>query len=398
MDASSRESHKQWTRLLALTAAHFVIDSFPGLMHTILPAIQKSFQFSMAAGGILLTVFLVAANGIQVLIGHMRAEQERPFFLYAGMLLACCIALFAFIPATGNALLWLSFIALVCGAGVGITHPECLKAVHGLDRISSAVSSAVFMCGGVAGFAFGGWTSTWLYQRIGMLALVPFCVLSMIMFIIMLLLRIQLAVEKNEFDLQGQQVKQQTISFWMIMAIATLAACSSQTLVWIVPQRIQELEANLIIGGLGVSVFSISGGIGGILMARHASGNRELKLITRMLKWGIPFIIAYLILLQHLWAVLFLFIGSFFCFGSYPLMVSAARNTKGPNLGQRMGLIVGGIWLTACILPMLLGPIANQFGTVPILFCVPVGFILSLTLILWQKKAQSHRAEDCLNP
>ena len=59
---------RQWGQLLALTGAHFVADCFPGLMHTVLPAFQSSFKLSMAAGGVLLTVFLVATNGIQVLI------------------------------------------------------------------------------------------------------------------------------------------------------------------------------------------------------------------------------------------------------------------------------------------------------------------------------------------
>jgi hypothetical protein len=51
-----------------------------------------------------------------------------------------------------------------------------------------------------------------------------------------------------------------------------------------------------------------------------------------------------------------------------------------------MGWVVGGVWLIACGLPMLLGPIAKHFGTVPILFCIPIGFLLSLTLSIVSKK------------
>lgn len=385
MDDAQQQLRTQWTHLIALTAAHFVLDCFPGLMHTVLPAFQESFGLSVAAGGILLTVFLVSANGIQVLIGHMRAEQDKPLFLYIGLLLTCLILLFWVVPAGGLALLWLSIISIGCGAGVGMTHPEALKGIHRLDRISSAVSSSVFMAGGVIGFAVGGWGSTYLFGRWGFASLIPFCAVSVVVLVIVMVLGIRLAVERDEPARRTLRQHEKPLPFWLIMAIATLAACSSQTLTWIVPQRISEIGSSLTIGGLAVSMFSLSGGVGGIVVSRHASRHGEMKLIVRMLMCGIPFIIAYLLLMQHTWAVALLFVGGFFCFGAYPLMVSAARHSEGPNLGRRMGLIVGGIWLAACVLPMLLGPVAEHFGTVPILFCVPVGFVLSLLLAIRSK-------------
>ncbi len=385
MDSLRQKYKKQWVCLVALTAAHFVTDAFPGLMHTLLPAFQESFGFSMAAGGVLLTVFLIAANGIQVLIGHLRSEQERPLFMYAGMLLVCTILLFSLISPGNYALPGLLLISLVCGTGIGMTHPEFLRSIHRLDRISPAVSSAVFMGGGVAGFALSGWLSTWLYPRIGMRSLLPFCGASILVLLITVRLKIRLAVERDEPGRQQAQEDREQLSFPLIMTVATLAACSAQTLTWIIPQRLEELGGHLTTGGLGVSMFSLAGGLGGIFMARQAHRDGELKLITRMLLCGIPFLIAYLFLVQFAWSVVLIFFGGFFCFGTYPLMVSSARYAGGLNLGGRMGLMVGGIWLVACLLPMLLGPVANRFGTGPILFCVPVGYIISLALALRQR-------------
>jgi FSR family fosmidomycin resistance protein-like MFS transporter len=377
---AGHEYRRQWGQLLVLTTVHFVADSFPGLMHTVLPAFQESFQLSVAAGAVLLTVFLVAANAIQVLIGHLRPEEEKPLFLYLGMVLMCVILLFGTVSPERMPLLWLSLISLCCGIGVGMTHPEALKAIHRLDGISSVVSSSVFMAGGVMGFAFSGWISTHLYQWLGVGFLVPFCAASILVMFGMMMFRIRLAVERDEPARRAKQGPSEPVSFWLIMAIATLGACSSQTLCWIVPQRISEMGAELTLGGLAVSVFSLAGGIGGIVMSRRAHRFGEMVLIRRMLMAGIPFIVAYLFWIENRWAVAVLFVGSFFCFGAYPIMVSAARHSEGLNLGRRMGLIVGGIWLVACLLPMLLGPIASRFGTAPILFCVPMGFILSLGL------------------
>lgn len=386
MDPLQRDHRRQWIQLLMLTAAHFVLDSVPGLMHTVLPAFQESFQLSVAAGATLLTVFLIAANGIQILIGHIRPGKSRPLFLYAGFLLACSIAMFTVVPSNGSALLWLCLISIVCGAGVGMTHPESLRAVHQLDRISSAVSSSVFMAGGVAGFAFGGWISTHLYATYELNSLIPFCITLVVMLAVMIMCRIRLAVDHERDESEQLHLKELAPSFWLIIAMASLVAGSMTVFAWIVPQHVRQLGIDLTMGGLAVSVLSISGGIGAVVMSQWAHRIGEYRMVRRMLAAGIPFMVSYLFLVPHRWALGLLFLGGFFCFGVYPILVSIARGCKGTNLGQRMGWVVGGVWLIACGLPMLLGPFAKHFGTTPILFCVPIGFMLSLALSILSKK------------
>ena len=386
MDNSQHQLRMQWVHLIALTAAHFVLDCFPGLMHTVLPAFQRSFHLSVSGGAVLLTVFLISANGIQVLVGHLRAEKDKPLLLYAGLVAVCAIVLFGIVPVDGMTLLWLCLISLVCGAGVGMTHPESLKAIHRLDSISPAVSSSVFMAGGVIGFAFSSWASTHLFERWGFRGLVPFCVAAVIALVVLLAFGVRLAVERDEPTRKAARKQVEPIPFWLIMAIATLAVSSVQVLAWIIPQRVEELGLDLTFGGAAVSMYSLAGGIGGIVMSRFAARHGELRLIRRMLAAGIPFLAAYLFFLPQPWSPILLFVSGFFCFGAYPLMVSAARHSEGLNLGQRMGLIVGGIWLVACVFPMLAGPIAEHFGTLPILFCVPVGFVLSLALAIMSRK------------
>ncbi|MDH4202478.1 MAG: MFS transporter [Phycisphaerae bacterium] len=380
MDNSRRDYRRQWGQLLVLTAAHFVLDSVPGLMHTVLPGFQESFQLSVAAGAVLLTVFLVAANGIQVAIGHMRPKADRPLFLYVGFVLVCAIGLFAVVTPGEWSLVWLCLISAVCGAGVGMTHPESLRAVHRFDRISSAVSSSVFMAGGVAGFAFGGWISTHLYKSFGLGSLFPFCIASVVALLVIIFFRIRLAVDRDQPKNEQAHSQGSLPPFWLIIAMATLVAGSMTVFAWIIPQHINQLGVDLTLGGLSVSVLSISGGVGAVVMSKWAHRVGEFRMVRRMLAAGIPFIITYLFLVSHRLALGLLFVGGFFCFGVYPILVSIARGCRGTNLGQRMGWVVGGVWLLACGLPMLLGPVANHFGTGVILFCIPIGFVLSLTL------------------
>lgn len=389
----------QWGRLVALTMAHFVLDMFPGLMHTILPAVQQRFVLSVTAGGVLLSVFLVGSNAIQVLIGHLRENESKPLFLYVGLGLTCTILLFGLVAPHRLSLLWLSVIALVCGSGVGMTHPEGLRAVHRLGGISSSVSSAVFMGGGVLGFAFGSVASTHLYARWGFAGLIPFCAASIVTAVVLMLLGIRLALERDEANRKALRIDQNRhteIPFGVVLLIATLTVSSVQILMWIVPQHISAIGADLTRGGKAVSLFTLAGGIGGMVLARWAARRGELKIVIFMLAVGIPFVLGYVVLLRFAVSVVLLSAGGFFCFGAYPIMVSIARSSRGPNLGRRMGLIVGGIWLVACLLPMVLGPAAEWAGTGFVIFLSPGGFILALALaVAAAVKAKRNQTESC---
>jgi FSR family fosmidomycin resistance protein-like MFS transporter len=380
----------QWRQLIILTAGHFVLDMFPGMMHTVLPALQKSFGLTVTSGAVLLTIFLVASNAIQVVIGHLRPQSEKPLFLYGGIVLTCSILLFGLVPSGAGALLWLSVISLAAGGGVGMSHPEGLRAVHRLDGITAAVSSSVFMGGGVFGFAFGGLCSTYLYEKYGVMGLTPLCGLSGAVLLAMMLSGVKLAVDRaHPAAVRASDDERQT-PFWAIMGMAMLVTGSVQVLMWIVPQHIEQIGAKLTEGGRTVSLFTLAGGIGGIGWARSAARRGELKTIIMMLSAGVPFVFVYLGLMRFggLSAAA-LAAGGFFCFGVYPIMVSLARKSRGPNLGRRMGLIVGGIWLAACILPLVLGPLAQRWGTGWILYSVPAGFTGALLMAILIAKRSS---------
>ena len=81
-----------------------------------------------------------------------------------------------------------------------------------------------------------------------------------------------------------------------------------------------------------------------------------------------------------------LFVGGFFCFGVYPILVSIARNCKGTSFGHRMGWVVGGVWLIASAMPILLGPVAKSLGTGAVVFIIPIGFAVALVLTIKRKR------------
>ena len=78
----------QWAQLLVLSAVHFTVDLFGNSLPSILPAIRTEFALKLSAGIVLTTALTIAANGIQLVSGHLRPHKTRPLFLHLGMWLA----------------------------------------------------------------------------------------------------------------------------------------------------------------------------------------------------------------------------------------------------------------------------------------------------------------------
>jgi len=91
----------------------------------------------------------------------------------------------------------------------------------------------------------------------------------------------------------------------------------------------------------------------------------------------IPFLVAYLVLINNRMAIWMLFAVGFCAIAAYVLMITLSRQATGLNLGQRMGFMVGGTWALANIVFMALLPVAEHFGTNLILKFTPLGYLLS---------------------
>ncbi|MBE0537134.1 MAG: hypothetical protein IH624_15845 [Phycisphaerae bacterium] len=354
-------------------------DFIPGSIHSVLPAIQTEFTLNIILGGIFLGAFNFASNWVQVFTGHLRAERTRPLYMYLGLMLGAAICLLAVLPRATSSFSLMVVLALIGGSGVAIIHPEALRAVHALDRISSSTSTAVFMIGGILGFALGGKYSTQLVTYFGgVRGLFPLAVLPIFCILSLMFLKVPLAVEPRRVRGQAVSVGAAQLPFWPIMAMAALAGISTSTVVWIVPLRLKELGFELTFGGYTVMMFSLGAGAGAFFWATLARHMQQIACAMTSLLLGIPLLIAYALTAAHRPAAWLLFGASFCAFGSFPLMVSIARGASGPRLGQRMGLMVGGTWGIASLFPMFLAPAADTFGKHAILLWSWIGYALAV--------------------
>jgi len=364
-------------QLLVLAGVHFLIDMFAGMLAPLLPAIRSEFSLSLSLGVLLVIALNMTSNGVQVLTGHTRAHKRRPLLLHIGLILGAGICLLGVLPKSGYIFAPLFVLALVSGCGIAVVHPEALRAVHHLRRIQPALSTAVFMAGGFLGYASSGAVSTILVSRFGLRGLYPLFLCPAVGILLVIFLRIRLAVEPAGFSTNKAGTAQSRLPFWLIFAMAMPAAVSTIVLASLLPTVLNELGFELTFGGFSVTMFGLGGAAGSFVWAAVAHKKGELRCSVIALLLALPFLVTYLIWIEKAVAMWFLFGVGFCSISAYTLMITLARGAAGPNLGRRMGFMVGGTWALANIVFLALLRVIEHLGADLIMKFTPLGYVLS---------------------
>jgi FSR family fosmidomycin resistance protein-like MFS transporter len=375
----------QWVQLAVLSGVHFLVDMFGNVLPALLPVICEDFHVTLAVGGLILASLPLASNGVQLLTGHLRPDRTRPLFLHVGVVLSASICLMALAPRSLAGVVVLVGLGIVSGSGVAVAHPEGLRAVHTLDRISPALSTAIFMTAGFLGFASGGAISAALvsaYDLKGLLLLAP-CLFAGVVAIV--LSRVRLAVEPEPASGNGRVLapSADVLPFWKVLSIGLPAAVSTTVILQLTPTYLHERGFSLAFGGVSTAMFGWGSTVGPFAWTAVAHRKGDLPSAVWAFGLATPFIVLYLVLSEHAAAAWLLFGVGFSAMSAYILTIALARRARGANLGRRMAFIVGGTWGIAMLVFMGLAPLADWLGTGLVLRLTPAGYLLSALGASW---------------
>ncbi|HNY80653.1 MAG: MFS transporter [Sedimentisphaerales bacterium] len=373
----------EWSRLIVLSGVHFLVDMFGNMLPAILPVVRESFSLSLSVAAFVPASLALTANGVQMLTGHLRADEHKPFFLHLGLLLACVICVIAVAPRSGVGVAMIVVLGIVSGSGIAVTHPEGLRAVHTLSQIPPATSTAVFMTSGFLGFASGGVIAASLVSRFGLAGLYPLVLLPGVAMAAVALSRVTLAVEAESGPNGTPVAVSHRLPFWLILAIGVPAGVSTTAILQLIPTHLDTLGFALTFGGFSTAMFGWGGAVGPFAWAALALRRGDLPCSTFAFLLAAPFTFFYLLFIETRIAVALLFGAGFFSMSAYILTITLARYAQGLKLGQRMAAIVGGTWGIAYIVFMGLGALADHFGTGAVLKLTPFGYALSGLIGLW---------------
>lgn len=368
----------QWTQLAVLSGVHFLADMFGNMLPAILPAIRAEYSLKLAMGTLVIASLGLTSNAMQLLTGHLRARETRPFFLYVGTLLAAAVCLMALAPKSAVGILLLLALGAIGGCGIAVVHPEGLRGVHTLQRISAPLSTAVFMTSGFFGFASGGAISAYLVHSYGLCGLYPLLACPAVGMVTLWLARVRLAVEEvtpaNEGPAPGTFA---TLPFAKVLFLGLPAALSTTAVQWLTPTYLHDLGCELTAGGLAAAMFGWGGAVGPFLWAAVAHRKGDLFACVWAFLLPAPCTMLYFVLVDRPAAVWLLFGAGFCAMSAYILTITLARAARGLNLGHRMALIVGGTWGITLVIVLALMPLVDRIGTGLFLRITPVGYLVS---------------------
>ena len=364
----------QWLRLLILTWLHAVIDMHGGFLPTVLPAIRGRFELSLTAGVGLLAVLNITHNVLPLATGPMRARKERPFFIPLAFLFVSLVCFMFLIPVNSISLVFLVVVTFVCGAGGAVFHPEAMRAIHTLGRITSSVRTPFWMMGGFIGASSGALIGAMLVEQWGLKGLLLFVPLGAFCVLLVYVAGIRLQVDV--IDANAIITARHRVPFWPLFFMALPLATGTTIITSLLPSHLEMLGHKLSVGGWSAFLFGAGMGIGGVCWGMIAAKMGELTTAIVSILIGLPFITLFIMLSGSLGALPFLIFAGFSIGGGYPMLVSLARQSTGMNLGRRMALMIGGVWGTAGIILMFLAPLADyleqQYGNLTLMLYVAV--------------------------
>jgi FSR family fosmidomycin resistance protein-like MFS transporter len=372
-------------QLVVLSGVHFLVDMFGNVLPAILPVIRDDFRVTLVVGGFVLASVPLASNVVQILTGHLRPDKTMPLFLHLGVVLSASICLVALAPRSAAGAALVVGLGVISGSGVAIAHPEGLRALHTLDQISPALSTAVFMTSGFLGFASGGAISACLVARYGLKGLYPLIPCLVAGIVAITLSKVRLAVERDATDADEQTTRSsaQVLPFWKVLCIGLPAAVSTTVILQLTPTYLHDLGFELTFGGFSTAMFGWGSTVGPFVWTAVAHRKGDLPSAIWAFLLSTPFIVLYLMFSERAGAAWLLFGVGFSSMSAYILTITLARKARGFNLGRRMAFIVGGTWGIATIVLMIVAPLADWVGIGLVLKITPAGYVLSGLCAFW---------------
>jgi FSR family fosmidomycin resistance protein-like MFS transporter len=387
---------RQWCQLLALTFAHAVTDTFVGIIAPVIVPMRDHYGASLALLIFVATLLGFSSNLFQIPVGHMRTTWASPILICLGVLLAGLSVFIPCLPAGPYSVIAMSLIAIVAGLGVAAVHPEGLRAVHGLDKIPSSLSTAVFMVAGFMGFAGGALLSASITQYYGLqslrwLYLVAPAAAAPLFFSG---IRLPTETDKAKSALEHRE-KIPCVPFAPLFIMAATLATCSQIQGTLLPSYLhEEAGFSLSFSGLSFTLFGVGGTVGAITWGALAPRLGHLRVLFFSALAGAPLTFLYLMFAPrtHAAAALLTFTG-FIVYTGFPLCITLARYADSPlRFGQRMGLISGGSWGIAAVVLWILGPMTKLTGIGPLLHLIWIGYLAAVVMTLVEIRRQKPAA------
>jgi len=370
---------RPWLRTALLFTGHLLNDGYSSFFAPLLPLLINRLDLSLAMAGLLGTIRTVINSLMQPGLGHLVDRAQRPSLVVIGPLLT--VGAMAFIGRVD--VFWqLVLIMTIAGIGTALFHPAAASLVAAGKHGGRGLMMAFFSSGGSLGgavapvvivaytTAFGLGRTPWLLLP-GLLILIAFAVP----------LRRQLpAFAKQTHErLRLGKLPRRLLFLWVaILFRATTATAFSHFLAVLVVER----GGSTFAGGAAISVFLLTGALGGFAAGSLSDRFGRKTVILSTLLLAVPSLLLFLhgptVILLPAIAMAGLFVLS-----STPVGVVAAQECLPGRTGLVSGLVMGLAWGVGGFALTPIGWLADRLGLIPVMSVVALLPLVSALAMLF---------------
>jgi len=382
---------RRMVQLGTLALGHLLVDMYGGFVAPLIPAFRDRLGVRLSQMAVVVTASQILVNAIQPLAGFVTTRLRWSAFLVLGPALALTLAFLGF---AGN---FAVLAALILGAhvGIGVFHPDGLMSAHDVSGSRAHVGVPIFLSGGYLGYSLGAWISTqWYYyyhfDGFWLLA-APGVLLLMLIFTTGLAGRGVVAAAKPPARVAaGGGIH---FAVLLILGIITVSATCVLFTFLTVHLKARWGDEGMKWGGCALAIFGIAGAVASYLWGRLSHSRSLFGLIAVGQIACIPL---YLLLIRANSgpALLALSVPTGMLLGVsfFPLIATAARWSPQLTPGLRAGLIMGGSWGIASLVPMICG-LLTEWGVTTGQFLpymvIPMGLAAALAGWLYVRERRS---------
>lgn len=346
---------KRLGRAWILSLGHGLNDGYGGFLTVLLPLIMRQLGLSLALGGLLASVRSTSASFTQLPFGALVDRMGPRWLILLGPAVTTTAMCFVGMAPSYGVLVGL---LVAVGLGTAAFHPAAAAAIDAVPG-RRGLAMSVFSAGGTVGAAAGPLVVGLIVGRAGLQGL-PWLLLPAWGLLIVLALRLPKipAASRPKTTIRRNPNTPHLARLWgmeVLKEVNSLAYVSFLAVLW------TDRGVSLTMAGVAVSVYALSGAVGGLLAGRLSERIGRRRVIVGSLLAAVPFLYLFL-MTDGVLSLVFMAAGALFQLCSTPVAVVFAQELFPEHRGMVSGVLMGLGWGVGALLITVVGYLGDLLG------------------------------------
>ena len=381
--------------LAVLAAGHLIGDSYGSFLPALLPLLMQRHGFGLKEAGGLAAVAAFSSHFLQPVWGYVADRWPGKHFAIGGpLLMGLCISSIGLAPSPA----FLVAALALGGCGMAAFHPQAATLARQSSGARHALGISLFISAGSLGFAVGPVLATGLVTMFGLPgtvgAIVPALVISFLLLWLVPSPQTRASVTERKQD--ARSGASPLLPLFGLSVVAILRALVSVAFINLLPVLFAQQGLELAQGGARLTLFLLSGALGGVL-AGYAAERFGTKSVT-----GLTLVLSTPFLLLTVWSAgwvqaLALVMGGGLLTASHPINVNWAQSLAPHRSGTATALTIGLAFGTAGLLMPFVGALGELVG-VSTSLAITAGIAVAASLLVIPIPAAPAEALPAYDP